>query len=57
MKEEKKFVTIRIESNVHKVAKTIASLEDKGLQEYLEELIRTKIKADYPDVYKKVFSK
>ena len=57
MKKEKKFVTIRIEADVHKVAKTIASLEDKGLQEFLEEMIKSKIQAEYPDVYRKVFSK
>jgi predicted DNA binding CopG/RHH family protein len=54
MESKEKFVTIRINSEVHKVAKAIASLEDMGLQEYIEFLILKKIKEDYPDVFKKL---
>jgi predicted DNA binding CopG/RHH family protein len=54
MESKEKFVTIRINSEVHKVAKAIASLEDMGLQEFIEFLILKKIKEDYPDVFKKL---
>ena len=44
MESKEKFVTIRINSEVHKVAKAIASLEDMGLQEYIEFVILKNIK-------------
>lgn len=54
MESKEKFVTIRINSEVHKVAKAIASLEDMGLQEYIEFVILKNIKEEYPDVFKKL---
>jgi predicted HicB family RNase H-like nuclease len=50
----KKYFNLRLDSEVHKLAKIIAAIEDKGLQEYIEESVIIRIKADYPDVYKKI---
>jgi hypothetical protein len=51
--ENKRFITYRMNSEVHKIVKAIASLEEKGLQEFIEEVLMEKIKMEYPDVYKK----
>ena len=50
----KKYFNLRLDSDVHKLAKIIAAIEDKGLQEYIEESVIIRIKTDYPDVYKKI---
>ena len=50
----KKYFNLRLDSEVHKLAKIIAAIEDKGLQEYIEESVIIRIKADYPDVYRKI---
>ena len=54
---ENKFVTLRISSEVHRVVKGIAALEEKGLQEYIEITLLKNIQKEYPDVYKKFFEK
>jgi translation initiation factor 2 alpha subunit (eIF-2alpha) len=51
--ENKKFITYRMSSKVHKIVKAIASLEEKGLQEFIEEVLLEKIKVEYPDVFNK----
>jgi hypothetical protein len=50
----KKYINLRLDTDVHKLAKIIAAIEDKGLQEYIEESVIIRIKADYPDVYRKI---
>ena len=54
MEDNKKFTGIRINATIHKLAKVAASIEDKSLQGYVEALIVSAVKKEYPDVYKKI---
>ena len=49
-----KYINVRLNSEVHRMAKIIAAIEEKGMQEYIEESVLMRIKKDYPDVYKKI---
>jgi predicted HicB family RNase H-like nuclease len=49
-----KYINVRLNSEVHRMAKIIAAIEEKGMQEYIEECVLLRVKKDYPDVYKKI---
>jgi predicted HicB family RNase H-like nuclease len=49
-----KYINVRLNSEVHRMAKIIAAIEEKGMQDYIEECVLLRVKKDYPDVYKKI---
>lgn len=49
-----KYINVRLNSKVHRMAKIIAAIEEKGMQDYIEECVLLRVKKDYPDVYKKI---
>ena len=49
-----KYINVRLNIEVHRMAKIIAAIEEKGMQDYIEECVLLKVKKDYPDVFKKI---
>ena len=49
-----KYINVRLNSEIHRMAKIIAAIEEKGMQDYIEECVLIRVKKDYPDVYKKI---